>query len=716
MGPSVHVGVLCSTILIATTTATAGRAQSPSSPAAPAETVALPEITVSDQLPAGWAPVDGIVASVSATGSKTDTPLEDIPQSVSVVTRAQMDMQNAQSLGDALRYTPGVTAGASQGDGRYDYISLRGFNATAEGLYRDGLRQMSSQMTTRIEPFGLERVEVLRGPASVLYGQTAPGGLINAITKRPTADRLGRVEVQGGSHDRAQVAFDVGGAATEEARVMVRLTGLARRSETQVDFNDDDRIYVAPALTVRPDDDTSITLLGSYQRDEAGTPSPLPAVGTVLHNDNGRIPLERYSGTPALNTFDRTQYSIGWAAERRLDDTWTLRQNARYDNLSFDQENVYAYTGLIPSGTTVNRMAYRFGVDADLFNLDTQAQADWGTDAVDVTSLVGLDYRYNNEKFYQFNGTAPSLNLYAPDYGQPVPTPSRATADSETDLSQIGLYTQQQITVLEHLSFTLGGRQDWVRSETDDALRGTSSSQNDTAFTWRGGAAWHFDNGITPYAGYSTSFSPTSGTDFNGTAFDPSKAKQWEVGAKYKPDGINSLVTVAWFDLTQTNVLTTDPVHPGFREQTGEVQTTGVEIQGLLDLGNGLNLIGSYTWQDPEVTKSNGLDRGKKPTGIPEHIASAWADYTVQSGLLDGLGLGLGVRYLGQSSGSTDNSLTVPDATLFDAALRYAGDDWQISLNATNLFDHYYMASCSSAANCSAGVGRTVVATLRYTW
>lgn len=714
MSHPIRSHLLGSTVLLATLTPAALHAQTADNRTAetPAA-ILLPELRVTGT---GGDAADGLIAATSATGTKTDTPLRENPQSVSVVTREQMDAQGALSVSEALRYTPGVVAGLGNSDNRYDQITLRGFSVTTLGLFRDGLRQMSNQMTTRIEPFGLERVEVLRGPASVLYGQSAPGGLVNAVTKRPTDQPLHVLELQAGSHDRFQGAFDLGGAVTADGTLLYRLTGLVRDSDAQIDHTKDDRVYIAPALTWRPTDSTSLTLLTSYQKDEAGTPSPLPAVGTILPNAHGRIPKNRFSGDPALNSFDRRQYSAGWLFEHRLDDVWRLRQTTRYDRLEFDQTNVYAYTPLTATGTTVNRMAYRFGVDADLLGSDSQIQADWRTGPVAVTSLFGIDYRYNREGFYQFTGSAPPLNLYQPVYGQAIANPSALSADSVTRIDQIGLYTQQQAKVADRLVLTLGGRQDWARNRTTNNRTGQHTSQSDDAFTWRAGAAWLFDSGLTPYASYATSFAPVSGTDFAGRAFSPSEARQIEAGVKFQPSGLRSFLTAAWFDLTQTNVLTTDTTHTGFQVQTGEVRTRGVELQAVASLDDRLSLIGAYTWQDPEITKSNGADRGKRPTGVPRQMASGWADYTIPDGPLAGLGGGAGVRYVGATAGSADNSLTVPSVTLVDAAVRYDFGTWRAALNASNLFDRYYVANCSSYATCSIGYGRTVTASLRYAW
>lgn len=677
----------------------------------------LPALQVQETRPASWRPAGGVVARTATIGTKTDAPLSETPQSVSVVTREQMEMPQAQSLGEALRYMPGIVTGLANADNRYDQLTIRGFNATTLGLYRDGLRQMSNQMTTRIEPFGLERIEVLRGPASVLYGQAAPGGLVNAVTKRPTADPLHMVEISGGSHDRLQAAVDLGGRLVDDGRALFRLTALARDADTQIDHNRDDRIYVAPALTLSLGEDTSLTLLASRQQDEAGTPGPLPASGTVLPNTHGRIPMNRYSGDPSLNEFDRTQTAFGWAFEHRFDDRWQLRQNTRYDRLDFDQANVYAYTPLATDGTMVNRGAYRFGVDADLFNTDTQLQADWQAGPASVTSLFGLDYRYNAEDFYQFMGAATPIDLYDPVYGQAIANPSLKVSDNTTRIDQIGVYTHQQIRLPQGLVLSLGGRQDWARSRVTDHMDNDArTSRSDDAFTWRAGVAWAFEAGLTPYVSWSTSFSPVSGTDVDGRAFRPSEAEQLEVGTKFQPDGFDSFFTLAWFDLTQTNVVTASPTNPAARYQTGEIRSRGIEFQAVAELGGGIGLIGAYTWQDPEVTRSLGADLHKKPTGIPDHMASLWGDYTVQSGPLTGLGLGAGVRYVGESAGDARNSFTVPDVTLVDLGVRYQLGDWRVAVNASNLFDRYYVAGCSSEANCSLGYERTVVASLRYSW
>jgi iron complex outermembrane receptor protein len=273
---------------------------------------------------------EGFVAHDTQTATKTKTPLIETPQSISVITLDELTQRNVQSVTEALSYTPGVHAEAYGSDSRYDWITIRGFNAGTFGMFRDGLRWQSGQISGRTEPYGLEELDVLKGPASVLYGQGEPGGIINMVSKRPLSTPLHQLELDGGSYTRRQVKMDMSGPLDTHARLLYRVTSLIRNSDTQVDFVPDYRRYVAPAFTWLPDSKTSLTLLGEYQHDKTDWGQCLPAYGTLLPNPNGRVPVNRYTGEPGYNYFRRKQYHVGWQFERHLSKIWTVRQNSRY--------------------------------------------------------------------------------------------------------------------------------------------------------------------------------------------------------------------------------------------------------------------------------------------------------------------------------------------------------------------------------------------------
>ncbi|MGQ3070970.1 MAG: TonB-dependent siderophore receptor [Ferrovibrionaceae bacterium] len=678
--------------------------------AAMAQTFVLPSVTVD-----GRVLDEGYVATESTSGTKTDTPLIEVPQSVSVVTRAQMDQQNVQSVGDALRYSAGVLSNTSAISQRNDSISIRGFDASSTGIMRDGLRSTTAQAWPKAEPYGLERIDILRGPSSMLFGQNSPGGLINQISKRPTAGALREVEVQAGSFDRYQGQFDLSGPIDQDGRFLYRLTALARSAETQFKYVPDDKIFVAPAFTWAPSAETTLTVLTDYTREKFGPPRPfIPIYGTVLANPNGKLPRNQFLDEPGLRN-DRVQASAGYLFDQRLGQGLTFRSNGRYAHVDLTT-NTASGTSLRPDFRTLNRTGYHFEITGDTYAIDNQLQADWRLAGVEMVTLAGFDYRRLREDYLLLSGAASAVDIYSPVYGKsygPIVTPGASTMQTA---NQYGLYAQQQARIADRLVFTLNGRQDWSLTDTLNRLRNTGASQDDKAFTWRAGVSYLAGAGFAPYVSYATSFLPVLGTNFYGQPYKPMKGEQWEAGVKYQPDGWAGFVTASLFDLRQTNVRTQDPNNALNQIQTGEVRSRGLELQGVAQPLPGLDLVGTLTFNDLEVTKSNNpVELGKRPTGMPAQMASAWADYTIQTGALAGFGFGGGVRYVGSSKADAANTITVPSYTLADAAVHYTFGSYRVAVNATNLFNTDYYSTCSTTS-CNQGYDRSVIASLRLRW
>jgi iron complex outermembrane recepter protein len=697
--------------------------------AAPA---AAPSLSTQPQLgQSAWGPVQGYVATNSATGTKTDTPIIETPQSISVVTRDQMTAQGAQTVQEALRYTAGVFADyyGPQSFARDGFVRSRGFFLDQ---YLDGLKlgQVSqSNSFSWIDPYLIERIEVLKGPSAILYGQVAPGGIYNLISKRPTAVPFREVQFQTGSYDRAQGAFDVGGPIDAAGHFLYRVTGLMRDADTQVDLTKDQRAAIAPALTWRPSVDTSLTILAKYQYDPNMTGWQfMPARGivspngSISANPNGWISPSTFTGEPSFNNSSLEQSQIGYLFEHRFDSVWTVRQNARYMHSNEHDKYVFAVGLVGPALRNVNRFAFLYNADFDRFAMDNQVQAKFNTGALAHTWLVGLDYQYTLLDFNRGTGAAPQLDIFAPVYGQSVATPA-ITERTLQQQRQLGVYLQDQIKI-DNWVLLAGGRHDRAESGTLSRVTGMSTQQLDHAYSGRVGLVYVAENGLAPYASYSTSFEPIAGTFFDGvTPFKPTTAEQYETGVKYQPPGFNAFVTVSVFDLTQQNVQTPDPLHPGFSVQTGAIRSRGAEFEAKASPRDGLNVIAAYGYVDAKVTQSTGLDLGKTPTRTPAHLASLWADYTIQGGALAGLGFGSGVRYLGSSWGDNINTFQVPAVTLVDAAVYYDLEKlnrdlkgWHIAVNTYNLFDKVYVASCTVATSCYFGSRRMVYATTRYRW
>lgn len=671
----------------------------------------LPPVTVqgsSQPAETAWGPVDGYIATRAATGSKTDSSLLEIPQSVSVITREQMAAQGVQSLEQALAYTPGVTAGSFGDDPRYDQFNLRGFNGNTSALYLDGLRQWGAVFAyPQNEPYGLEKIGVIRGAASVLYGQIAPGGLVEAISKRPPPTPLHEIVLQGGGNSQIQGQFDLGGPLDDGGRALYRMTGLVRDAETELK-EPDDRRFIAPALTLRPNDNTTLTLLAQYQDYKTGNwPYYFHANGNV-----SRVWL----GDSNFNDFDLTQYHIGYQFEHVINDTWKLRQNFRYGRVELDTQYV---TQLNQVGNIINRFAGIARQDMTNYAVDNQAQADFETGPVRHTMLAGLGYDRMYYDLRSGEALAPPLDLSAPVYGLSIATPA-INARSRQTQEQTGLYVQEQARIGQTL-LTLGGRWDHATGETENLTAGTRTTQSDRPFTGKAGVTYLFENGVAPYLSYAESFQPTAGTDRLGGAFRPTTGKQKEVGVKYQPPGRASFASLATYDLVQQNVLTTDPVNNNFSIQTGEVASRGIELEAKFELTENFSLISAYTYTDAEVTRSTTNTQGKIPTAVPAHMASLWGDYSFRSGQLRGLRLGGGLRYIGSTYANDINTLENSAHILTDAMLRYdlsilsAGlKGFEAGLNASNLFDED--TSWCNGGTCSWLAGRTVIGSLRYRW
>jgi len=676
----------------------------------------LPSTSVVGQAYSSVTPEDGYVAKRASAGTKTDTPIIETPYSVSVVTREQIEAQQPKTVAQALRYTPGINAELAGPQFVTDQLTIRGFQQGTGRMLRDGTRTFLPEFLgwDAPEPYGLERIEVLRGASSVLYGASDPGGQINLVTKRPTVVPVHEVQLQGGNSDYKQGAFDLGDALDEDGVWSYRLTGLFREADAQTDHITNRRQYVAPAISFRPDADTEFTLLGEYQKQTGNFANPLPAQGTVFHDNRGWIDRDTYVGDSAYDYMTNEKTSLGYIFEKHLDDIWTLRQNVRYSDYRQSSSEIAL---LMPIGEDYLRYNDQRKGDGRLFTMDNQVQANFDTGPVAHTLLTGVDY--NNGKFDQdqsLNIIGGLFDVYNPVYGGPLELSPFSAASYEQKLSQTGVYLQDQLKI-DKWVFMLGGRYDWASNQKDDR---DPQTQKDEKFSGRAGIVYLFDNGLAPYASYSESFLPVMGVTAGNSQLDPETGKQYEIGLKYEPPGSNSLYTIAAFDLRKQNA--TENVN-GFSRQEGEVRSQGIELEAKTEITQGFNLIGSYTWNDVEVTKSDVGNKGNTPFRVPEHMASIWGDYIVQGGTLEGLRIGGGARYVGSTFGDSANSFKVDSYTVVDALVAYelgkvdaSLDGVEVSLNAANLFDEKYVAGCFSNVGCQYGQQRTVYGTVTYNW
>ncbi|MBB0894746.1 ferrichrome porin FhuA [Escherichia coli] len=696
-----------------------------------------------------WGPAATIAARQSATGTKTDTPIQKVPQSISVVTAEEMALHQPKSVKEALSYTPGVAVGTRGASNTYDYLLIRGFAADGQSQnnYLNGLKlQGNFYNDAVIDPYMLERAEIMRGPVSVLYGKSSPGGLLNMVSKRPTTEPLKEVQFKAGTDSLFQTGFDFSDALDDDGVYSYRLTGLARSANAQQKGSEEQRYAIAPAFTWRPDDKTNFTFLSYFQNEpETGYYGWLPKEGTVEPLPNGkRLPTDFNEGAKN-NTYSRNEKMIGYSFDHEFNDTFTVRQNLRFAQNKVSQKSVYGY-GMcsdplytkdqealkaspclsIPQSQWGHTLTRQYVIDNEKlenFSVDTQLQSKFATGSVDHTLLTGVDFmrmRNDIDSWFGYAGSvAPSdiYNLDRSDFdfgAHPNPSgPYRVLLKQK----QTGLYVQDQAQ-WDKVLVTLGGRYDWADQSSFNRDYGNKSERDDKEFTWRGGVNYLFDNGVTPYFSYSESFEPASQTDANGDLFAPSKGKQYEVGVKYVPEDRPIVVTGALYQLTKTNNLMADPNGSLFSVEGGEIRARGVELEAKAALSASVNVVGSYTYTDAEYTTDTTY-KGNTPAQVPKHMASLWADYTFFDGPLSGLTLGTGGRYTGSSYGDPANSFKVGSYTVVDALVRYdlarvgmAGSN--VALHVNNLFDREYVASCFNTYGCFWGAERQVVATATF--
>lgn len=677
----------------------------------------LPEVSVkaSAESAASAATTEDYVATEARTATKTDGLLIESPQSISVVTEQQIIDQGGQTLQDIVRYSAGVTSEAYGLDNRGDWLFIRGTEHTE---YRDGLRVQSQTFNMpRPHAYALERVEILRGPSSVLYGASTVGGNVNLISKRPQAKSQREINVQYGSYDHKQVGVDITGPLNGDATMLYRIVAMGRDSQAQTDHTEMENYFIAPSFTFQPSEDTSLTILANIQRDrtDGATAAFPPHSGTILPNPNGRLPTQLFSGEPGYDKYDMDYNAFGWEFSHAFNDTWTFRQNARVSNSQLDYATIYpsvfggigANPFLDANQRLVSRESFANEQETDVFVVDNQLQSKWNLGATHHTVLFGIDYMdvtQDNRDGYLVSPTP--FDIFNPVYGN-VPASELATAVDTLDqyITQLGFYLQDQIR-FGQWTVTAGIRDDVVKNRLQ-----AGDEQKDTAFTGRIGVVYLAANGLAPYASYSESFNPEVGTTANGDTFDPKRGHQVEVGLRYQPLGSRSMYQIALYDLKESNRLTSDPLNPNFSIQRGEVNVQGVELDMAANLTSKIDVLANYTYTHART------DDGPGPEGyvaeVHPHVASIWTTYKFSIGEYDGFKVGGGVRYIGNNEDET-GTLDIPSVTLFDAMVSYDAQDWSAAINANNITDETYIASCLSRGDCWYGSRARVIGSLTY--
>lgn len=660
---------------------------------------------------------------------KSDTPIMETARSVSIEDRQDIETKGAINLDDTFTYSAGVIGKTFGFATRGDWLRVRGLNVP---LFQDSLQSLfGNYNNTRPEIYTLEQVEILKGPASVLYGKGSPGGIVNIVTKTPRAQAEHELVAELGNFDRRQLAFDSTGKIGNSDQWLYRAVGVYRDTDTQVDFVGDQTTVINPSVTWRPKAGTNITLLLNHTSTESDTGAQfLPIYGTLFPAPNGEfIENSTYMGEPGFNKYDTETTSVTLLADHQINQIWSLELTSRFSDAEADYQQawpafiggdryVYNEDGSLYNGGEVPRTFYRNDATSEQAAIDARLRAKFKTGSLYHEVLIGAqhqDVTLDAAGYYAFAlgydsatggpddnfGDRFWLNVFEPEYGQVPPQSyldSLYTDRPESTTQDFGLYINDQISV-GNWRITAGLRFDDTETET------ATDHQKDDAISSSIGALYQFDNGLAPYASYAESFEPVIGDDGAGNALKPQEGEQLEVGLKYQPTRLPAMFTLAYFDITQSNLNDPSALAGSVQQQRGEATISGVELEGVATLGE-FSLELNASSLDTESAE------GFRLASVPDVQASTWVTWR-PTGHWQGFKAGAGVRHVGESYGGRDQIKT-PSYTLGDLMIGYELDSWDFTLNARNVADKQFQSTCLARGDCFPGEARTVVARARF--
>lgn len=663
------------------------------------------------------APTKGYTAKTSSGATKSDRPLIATAQSVSVVTRQQIDDQGANTISQALNYTPGVYSNFGGGATRFDTVSLRGFHGgDVDNLFLDGMRLMSdggSHNVIQIDPWFVERVDVVKGPSSALYGQSVPGGLVNLTSKRPLFTPEGHFRLGGGTQNTKSGAFDYTDAINDQWAY--RIIGMTRTSDTQYDHTREERYAISPSLLWQPDSDTSLLLRAYLQKDPSGGyHGSLPLDGTRYAHNGRKLSNETNEGDPGDGYKRREQiYSVEF--DHQFDDVWSVHSSGSYTHSNVSLDQVYQ-VGWIDGSDELSRGYSGSRGSLDAWSTDNRLQADFSTGEVAHTLTFGGEYHRFRNDLWTGAGSAAALNPYT---GYTAQTGHLVTYrdDNNRRYYQTGAYLQDEM-VWNRWHLDVSGRFDRIVSEQVSDTFNTSNRRSDDHVSTRASLLYAFENGLSPYISYSEAITPATLAGSDGTLLKPTTAEQYEAGLKFQPPGTADLYSVAIYDLTQKDVATRDiNIATATFIPAGKVHSQGVELEARNQITPALSTIAAYTWNRLRFQDSLDGNDGNTPQLTPDQMASFWAHYQFAGGI----SVGTGIRYIGKQWADDRNTERLPSTTLLDASVRADLGAWTPSLkgafvqvNANNLTDRDYVAGCYGTGNCYWGAERSVMATVGY--
>lgn len=644
---------------------------------------------------------NSVVAKELWVGGKVATSILNTPASVSVVTNKEMQQRSVSTTEEALQYTPGVVSDYYGSDDRNDYFLIRGFQATT---YRDGLT-LSSMRGVREDPYAYERIEILRGANSTLFGPADPGGSVNFVTKQPRFEKFGQGYVTYGSYDHAETGIDVGDALNDEQTLAGRFTAKMQNSDREYDHSQDDNRFVMGGLIWAPTDFTSATVVLDYLKTNS---SP----------NSGGYPLDKeydrsdFYGEPGYNFHDVERTSLSGNITHDFDNGFTLRSNLRYSELTDDFGYVYLSDSASRVGTTIPRYVFGTDSDADQLNGNLMLQYDAQFEHIDSSTLVGVEYLDSTTKQSSVYGLAPSIDIANPVFTG-VPGGITPYTRKKNDATTKAVFLQQNLSFFDRVIATAGVRNDSMDLSSKEYIGGEQTEKDNFSETsYRAALTYIVNDEVSTYVSMVESVSPPQ------VGVTPQTGKQYEVGIKYSPMGMDALFSAAVYDLTQENVTIAVVLPSGIIEQqtVGESRVRGLDLEAKAQVTQDISVIGAYSYMESEVLRGSLYDgsslKGNEFTTAPKHTASLWSYYDIPG---TDVSVGLGARYVGAYYMDAANTKKSDGTTLFDAALNYKiakGTD--LALNVSNLFDEQHVVGSGTANYYNPG--REVTAKVSYSW
>ena len=635
----------------------------------------------------------------ASTATRTDTPLRDIPQSVQIIPQQVIEDRQATSLEEIVTYSSGVTF-SGDNFGRSANFAIRGFNNTA--ILRDGFRVYNRFAQGIPETANLERVEIVKGPSSVVFGESEPGGLINLVSKQPLSEPFYNLQLQLGNDSFVRFPVDLSGPLTETANLNYRLNTLYQYEESFRDLdNGFERFFVAPTLAWQIADNTDL----SFNLEYTNETRPVDLGTTVIDGEPADIPRERILNNPS-DRGEREFINTGYTFEHRFNRDWKISNAFGYISNDFGQKDNEAVAVPVLFNENTNVLTRTFTQqerEEDSFTLYTNVEGNFATGKIEHNLLFGIDLNHSqtdlSTRFDPFplnsdNPNLTSINIFDPDYDAfPAPDPEAIDFFNNDDVTndRLGIYLQDKIDLSDNLILLAGLRYDTFDQTITNNLNNTEVSQNSDAVTPRIGIVYQPIEAISLYTNYSQSFNPQPflyNRSADGSLLEPESGEGFEVGVKGEIVPNRLAATVAYFNITKENVVSEDAFNPFLAVVTAQQQSQGIELDLIGEIQPGWNIIASYAYIDSEITEDNNPDFiGSRFPNIPENSAGLWTTYEIQQGDLEGLGLGIGFNYVGERRGGLPNSFEVDSYFLTNAALFYNRQNWQLRLNFNNLFD-----------------------------